>query len=167
MRSSTVARDCARAECADLLAGRERPHPPGGRRPAVRDAGLQRARTDRARGGSEGERMNRPGPTTRAKVWKIRSDLAMEETDVIAAEEPMEIRVETGEKNDRTTTSLSVTMRTPGNDFELAAGFLLTEGIVDRKRDIVRLEYCTEPGISHEYNIVNAVLRPDVAVCAI
>src|SRR5437899_5594750 len=106
--------------------------------------------------------MNRPGPTTRAKVWKIRSDLAMEETDVIAAEEPMEIRVETGEKNDRTSTSLSVTMRTPGNDFELAAGFLLTEGIVDRKRDIVRLEYCTDPGIAQEYNIVSAVLRPDV-----
>src|SRR5881296_4663607 len=107
--------------------------------------------------------MNRPGPTTRAKVWKIRSDLAMEETDVIAAEEPMEIRVETGEKEDRTTTSLSVTMRTPGNDFELAAGFLLTEGIVARKRNIVRIEYCTDPGIAQEYNIVSAVLRPDVA----
>src|SRR5256712_5961950 len=107
--------------------------------------------------------MNRPGPTTRAKVWKIRNDVATEETDVIAAEEPMEIRVETGEKEDRTTTSLSVTMRTPGNDFELAAGFLLTEGIVFRKRDIVRIEYCTDPGIAQEYNIVSAVLRPDVA----
>src|SRR5256712_8362372 len=75
----------------------------------------------------------------------------------------MEIRVETGEKNDRTTTPLSVTMRTPGNDFELAAGFLLTEGIVVRKREIVRIEYCTDPGIAQEYNIVSAVLRPDVA----
>jgi len=113
----------------------------------MRDAGLQRAGANRARG--EGERMNRPGPTTRAKVWKIRNDVATEETDVIAAEEPMEIRVETGEKEDRTTTSLSVTMRTPGNDFELAAGFLLTEAIVFRKRDIVRIEYCTDPG-SHK-----------------
>src|SRR5439155_554462 len=58
---------------------------------------------------------------------------------------------------------LSVTMRTPGNDFELAAGFLLTEGIAVRKRDIVRIEYCTDPGIAQEYNIVSAVLRPDVA----
>ena len=107
--------------------------------------------------------MNRPGSTTRAKVWKIRNEVATEETDVIAAEEPMEIRVETGEKEDRTTTSLSVTMRTPGNDFELAAGFLLTEAIVFRKRDIVRIEYCTDPGIAQEYNIVSAVLRPDVA----
>src|SRR2546430_3001269 len=107
--------------------------------------------------------MNRPGPTTRAKVWKIRNDVATEQTDVIAAEEPMEIRVETGEKEDRTTTSLSVTMRTPGNDFELGAGFLLTEAIVFRKRDIVRIEYCTDPGIAKESNIVSAVLRPDVA----
>ena len=107
--------------------------------------------------------MKRPGPTTRAKVWKIRKDVAEEETDVLAAEEPMEIRVETGEQNDRSSTSLSVTMRTPGNDFELAAGFLLTEGIVARKRDIVRIEYCTDPGINQEYNIVSAMLRPDVA----
>src|SRR5437899_12780556 len=102
--------------------------------------------------------MNRPGPTTRAKVWKIRSDLAMEETDVIAAEEPMEIRVETGEKEDRTTSSLSGTMRTAGNDFELAAGFLLIDGIGTRKEDIVRIEYFTDPGIAQEYNLGRAVL---------
>src|SRR5437899_4572918 len=54
-------------------------------------------------------------------------------------------------------------MRTPGHDFELAAGFLLTEGIVVRKRDIVRIEYCTDPGIAQEYNIVSAALRAEVA----
>jgi len=110
--------------------------------------------------------MKRPGPTTRAKVWKVRSEGSVEESDVLAVEEPMEIRVETGEKGQRATTSLSVTMRTPGNDFELAAGFLLTEGIVARKRDLVRIEYCTDPGIAQEYNIVSAVLRPDVAFLA-
>jgi FdhD protein len=75
----------------------------------------------------------------------------------------MEIRVEAGAKGGRATSSLSVTMRTPGHDFELAAGFLLTEGIVAHKRDIVRIEYCTDPGINQEYNIVSAVLRPEVA----
>ena len=107
--------------------------------------------------------MKRPGPTTRATVWKIRGDRFRDETDVLAAEEPMEIRVETGAKGDRATTSLSVTMRTPGHDFELAAGFLLTEGIVARKKDILRIEYCTDSGVVQEYNIVSAGLRPEVA----
>lgn len=71
----------------------------------------------------------------------------------------MEIRVESGTKGHRETTSLSVTMRTPGHDFDLAAGFLFTEGIVSRPRDIARIEYCTDPGIEQEYNIVSAVLR--------
>ena len=74
----------------------------------------------------------------------------------------MEIRVESGTKGKRETTSLSVTMRTPGNDFELAAGFLFTEGIVAHKRDVARIEYCTDPGVPQEYNIVSAILRPDV-----
>ena len=107
--------------------------------------------------------MNRPGPTTRTKVWKVQRGRGADETDVLAAEEPMEIRVESGAKRHRETTSLSVTMRTPGNDFELAAGFLFTEGIVARKRDLLRIEYCTEPGVAQEYNIVNAILGPDVS----
>ena len=106
--------------------------------------------------------MKRPGPTTAATVWKVRGDHPSQESDQLAAEEPMEIRVESGPKGQRETTSLSVTMRTPGHDFELAAGFLFTEGIVARKGDIARIEYCTDPGVRQEYNIVSAVLRPDV-----
>jgi FdhD protein len=98
----------------------------------------------------------------RVTVWKARGGKSSKEADVVAAEEPMEIRVESGGRDRRETASLSVTMRTPGNDFELAAGFLLTEGIVARKRDVVRIEYCTEPGVPQEYNIVSGVLRPDV-----
>ena len=106
--------------------------------------------------------MKRPGPTTEASVWKVNGDQPREERDRLAGEEPMEIRIESGAKRHRETTSLSVTMRTPGHDFELAAGFLFTEGIVGGKRDIVRLEYCTDPGVAQEYNIVSAVLRTDV-----
>ncbi|HKW44001.1 MAG TPA: formate dehydrogenase accessory sulfurtransferase FdhD, partial [Thermoplasmata archaeon] len=102
--------------------------------------------------------MNRPGPTTTAKVWKVRAGSPKEENDRLASEEPMEIRVESGDREHRTTTSLSVTMRTPGNDFELAAGFLFTEGIINRKRDVVRIEYCTDGEAPQEYNIVRAVL---------
>ncbi len=103
--------------------------------------------------------MHRPGPTVDAKVWKRDRVWIAEENDRIASEEPMEIRVEQGHGKQRTTSSLSVTMRTPGDDFELAAGFLFTEGIVARKRDIARIEYCTDSQVPQEYNIVSAVLR--------
>jgi FdhD protein len=106
--------------------------------------------------------VKRPGPTTKATVWKVRGELPRKETDVLAAEEPMEIRVESGPKGRRETTSLSVTMRTPGNDFELAAGFLFTEGIVSQPRDLARIEYCTDADVDQEYNIVSAILQSKV-----
>ncbi len=56
--------------------------------------------------------------------------------DHVSIEEPLEIRVGA--------TTLAVTMRTPGHDFELAAGWLLTEGIVRRSEEIVRIEHCRE-----------------------
>ncbi len=106
--------------------------------------------------------MNRPGPTTTAKVWKRDRARLSEESDRVAVEEPLEIRVERDEKGRHVSTSLSVTMRTPGSDFELAAGFLFTEGIVAWKRDIARIEYCTDAGVPQEYNIVSVILRPEV-----
>ena len=106
--------------------------------------------------------MNRPGPTAIAKILKVERGRRVDASDTLAAEEPMEIRVESGPKGNRTTTSLCVTMRTPGNDFELAAGFLFTEGVLARKRDIARIEYCPDPGVAQEYNIVSVLLRSDV-----
>ena len=75
--------------------------------------------------------------------------------DYLAAEEPLEIRV--GEN------PLSVTMRTPGHDLELAAGFLLTEGIVQRRGQILALEGDPEPGEKNRGNVVRAKLAPESA----
>ena len=61
--------------------------------------------------------------------------------DVLAVEEPLEIRVVFGPKDNRRSKSLSITMRTPGSDFELAAGFLLSENIVSRPSDILKFEH--------------------------
>ncbi len=85
--------------------------------------------------------------------------------DHLVAEEPLEIRLSAAGK----TRSVAVTMRTPGQDFELAAGFLLSEGLVQQQGDIVSIDYClaSEAGASQRYNIVNVSLRashlPDLA----
>src|SRR5207249_9887186 len=138
----------------------ERPDSSRRPRPGLRDARLQRPRPDRGRPARGGERMKRPGPLTDAHVWKVMGNRPHSEADRLATEEPMEIRIESGARGDPETTSLSVTMRTPGNDFELAAGFLFSEGIVARPRDIVRIEYCTDSGAPHAYNVVTLLLRP-------
>ncbi len=68
--------------------------------------------------------MNRPILTV--PVQKVEGDSSAPFQDLLAVEEPLEIRLQ----HDRHDKSISVTMRTPGNDFELAAGFLFTEGIL-------------------------------------
>jgi FdhD protein len=73
--------------------------------------------------------------------------------DELAQEEPLEIRVRGR--------AISVTMRTPGHDEELAGGFLLTEGIVRRREDILKVEHC---GRNEEGNVVNVLLAPEVPV---
>jgi FdhD protein len=77
--------------------------------------------------------------------------------DALATEEPMEIRLLAGP----TKQTVAVTMRTPGADFELAAGFLYGEGIVTCPEDILKISYCVDPDIDAEqqYNIVNVELR--------
>jgi len=71
--------------------------------------------------------------------------------DALAAEEPLEIRVRGH--------AVSVTMRTPGHDEELAAGFLLAEGLLRRPADVLRIEPCLR---NEDGNVVNVVLAPDV-----
>src|SRR5207247_11113552 len=100
-------------------------HPPRDRRPLVRDAGLQRPRAHRTAARLRDATMKRPGPTTAATVWKVRGDHPSQESDQLAAEEPMEIRGERGPKGQRETTSLSVNMRTGGHDFDMVAGCLV------------------------------------------
>jgi FdhD protein len=73
--------------------------------------------------------------------------------DYLAAEEPLEIRI--GEN------PLSVTMRTPGHDLELAAGFLFTEGLVQRRDQIMALENTSDDDAGRRGNVVQAVLSPE------
>jgi FdhD protein len=67
----------------------------------------------------------------------VEKDKAVEKSDVVAVEEPLEIRIMFGPVENRKSRSLSVTMRTPGHDLELAAGFLVSEGIVSQPDHII------------------------------
>lgn len=85
--------------------------------------------------------------------------------DLVVVEEPLEIRLGYGEVNDRTETSVVITMRTPGNDFELAAGFLFCEGIIESTNQIVSIKYCySSTEEQEEENVVRVELRPEVEV---
>ncbi len=77
-------------------------------------------------------------------------------------EEPLEIRVEFLADGSWRTRSVSVTMRTPGHDFELAAGFLFSESILDSPRQVREISYCQgeEP---QEYNVLSVRLRDSVS----
>ncbi|MGW8267226.1 MAG: formate dehydrogenase accessory sulfurtransferase FdhD [Longimicrobiales bacterium] len=78
--------------------------------------------------------------------------------DPVAVEEPMEIRVETAADGQVSTRSVSVTMRTPGQDFELAAGFLFSEGILASREDLREITYC-KSGDAQQYNVVTVRFR--------
>src|SRR3954466_11121518 len=83
-------------------------------------------------------------------ILKWDGNAARECEDALAVEEPLEIRVRNR--------AVSVTMRTPGHDAELAAGFLLTEGMIASRSDLIGVEPCAH---AREGNVVNVVLAPE------
>ncbi|WP_328530972.1 formate dehydrogenase accessory sulfurtransferase FdhD [Nocardioides sp. NBC_00368] len=89
-------------------------------------------------------------------VMRVRDGVISQRPDKLAAEEPMEIRV-----NGR---PLTVTMRTPGGDFDLAVGFLVSEGVVHSADDVASVRYCagaTADG-GNTYNVVDVGLATHV-----
>ena len=76
------------------------------------------------------------------ETLKIRAGNEIVENDLVVTEEPLEIRVGYGDEADRAQFTLSVTMRTPGNDEELCLGFLYAEGVIQGKTDVMSVKYC-------------------------
>jgi FdhD protein len=96
---------------------------------------------------------------SRVRVSKLVDGRMIDRKDVVAVEEPLEIRVEFTRNGAWETTAVSVTMRTPGDDFELTAGFLFGEGLVRDREDFAEISYCQDDE-KQNYNIVVVKLRP-------
>ena len=99
----------------------------------------------------------RAARTVEADVLALTGDTRTRRYDAVVGEEPLELRLQ---RRDGAQT-LAVTMRTPGNDFELAAGFLYGEGVVTQVSEIAELRYCLDSALDAEqrYNIVTIELR--------
>lgn len=80
------------------------------------------------------------------KMTRVTQKGALEIDDQLAVEEPLEIQLVYGAVGDRITKVISVTMRTPGNDDELAAGFLFTEGIISQREEVTKIQIDEEDG---------------------
>ncbi|RMI34653.1 formate dehydrogenase accessory sulfurtransferase FdhD [Streptomyces triticirhizae] len=102
--------------------------------------------------------------TERRRVIRVRDGAISTRSDTLVGEEPLEIRV-----NGR---RLAVTMRTPGDDFALASGFLVSEGVLAEPDELARIAYCagsTGPDDANTYNVVDVRLAegvpgPDVSL---
>jgi FdhD protein len=116
---------------------------------------------------------DRPGSTARSRVRSLDGSREVIRRDDVAVEEPLEIRVAAGGAGRSgiaggagsssvggETRTVAVTMRTPGADFELAAGFLSGEGIIGSPDDVHRIAYCQDPDLDIEqrYNVVTVTL---------
>ncbi|WP_026268391.1 formate dehydrogenase accessory sulfurtransferase FdhD [Micromonospora sp. CNB394] len=104
--------------------------------------------------------------TDRRGVLRIDLDAAADgrgrirRQDTLAVEEPLEIRVGTAGPGRRR--PLAVTMRTPGDDLDLAIGFLLTEGLIRSAEDVHTAQLCAGAETPNTYNVVDVVLSPGV-----
>lgn len=95
--------------------------------------------------------------TDRRPVLRLRGEHRIDRPDTLAVEEPLEIRV--------AGRALAVTMRTPGHDMDLAAGFLVGEGVITGPQDLASMRFCegaTEDSVN-TYNVLDLSLAPGVA----
>ncbi len=99
--------------------------------------------------------------TTSVKIWKVTQQQRIEKSDLLAVEEPVEIQLGIKGKPPK---SISVTMRTPGHDFELALGFLFTEGIIQSIDQIQNIDYAKVWETDKEENVVLVEITDGVEI---
>jgi len=97
-----------------------------------------------------------------AKITRFNREKFESCRDLLAVEEPLEIRLQYGPEVDRKEQTLSITMRTPGNDEELTAGFLWTEGLITAASDIRTIHHCLQE--ENSGNVIKASISPSVEI---
>ena len=88
--------------------------------------------------------MKNQAPVKSFFIRRYKENSFLDDQDLLVQEEPLEIRLRYGKPDFRSEKKVSVTMRTPGNDFELVTGFLFTEGIIHRPEDVTGIRYCLQ-----------------------
>ena len=104
-----------------------------------------------------------PGSVARVRVRAVAGGEDVERTDLLAVEEPLELRVVVEQGGRRRRHAIAVTMRTPGHDFELAAGFLYGEGALAGPAAVAGIAYCRSAVAEEARNIVEVTLAPGAA----
>ena len=92
---------------------------------------------------------------SKTNIWRVEQGQVRSHLDQLATEEPLELCLVAPQQ------TLAITMRTPSADFDLAAGFLYSEGIIRERRDIARMSYCRTSDLeaNQRYNRINIALR--------
>ena len=105
------------------------------------------------------------GASLAIDISKVSGDQRVSEADSVAVEEPLEIQLSSSVAPGAAAKSISITMRTPGDDAELAVGFLYTEGIIQGGDQVASVEHCGAPADNNGLrNIIRVALKPDVEV---
>ncbi len=98
------------------------------------------------------------------KVKRYQQGQISETEDLVALEEPLEVRLGYGVASDRQQERLAVTMRTPGNDFELGLGMLYGEGIISSRKEVESVHYCETVKPEEKENVIRIELSEGVEV---
>jgi FdhD protein len=106
--------------------------------------------------------MTKP-PVQAFKILRVTATKAVEEDDLVASEEPLGIQLGYSTDAGREMRELAVTMRTPGNDLNLALGFLFTEGVIRAMSDVSSIRHCENvPSPEQSGNLVKVELAESV-----
>lgn len=101
-------------------------------------------------------------PSSRRRIEEVNPTARRQQTDEVTVEEPLEIRLLPSQAEEAI--PVAVTMRTPGHDYALAAGFLWTEGVVTDPAHIRRIHYCRHPDEPQRFNVVQVALKSGVSL---